>query len=258
MYLCKRAHITKRAATLSHALMAVRHAGSRVWNAMRAARGGEIYNNPRNFVSRTVDKLFGREALANARLANAKLNAGAATAKAMGYETAHFLGRDLNIPGKLDNLGNLFTVARMPRAGQALRNGAYRLRRNSARNTQEVIDSLNNTNVWKDGASFADDIAGSAMAGVGELGTVAGAATGAAAGAAAGAATRFGANAARTANGIKSVANTAVNLAAGFPVIPAMRAGKRYASLAFGGGIQSPSKYGLVKPEPQLIGKAFQ
>lgn len=250
MYLCKRAHITKRAAMLSHALMAARHAGSRVWNAMRAAKGGEIYNNPRNFVSRTVDKLFGREALANARLANAKLNAGAATAKAMGYETAHFMGRDLNIPGKLDNLGNLFTAARMPRAGQALHNGAYKLRHNSARNTQEIINSLNNTNVWKDGASFADDIAGSAMAGVGELGTVAGATTGAA--------TRFGANWARTANGMRSAANTAVNLVAGFPVIPAMRAGKRYTSLAFGGGIQSPSKYGLVKPEPQLIGKAFQ
>lgn len=254
MYLCKRAHITKRAAMLSHALMSARYAVSRMWNAMRAAKGGEIHANPRNFASRTVDKLFGREALGNVRLANAKVNAGAATAKAMGYETAHFIGRDLNIPGKLDNLGNLFTVARMPRAGQALHNGAHKLRYNSARNTQEVINSLNNTNVWKDSASFADDIAGSAMAGIDELGTAAGAATGAAAGAV----NRFGANWARTANGMRSAANTAVNLVAGFPVIPAMRAGRRYTSLAFGGGIQSPSKYGLVKPEPQLIGKAFQ
>lgn len=258
MYLCKRAHITKRAVLLSHAIMSARHAAGRVWNAMRAAKGGEIYGAPRNFASRTINRLFGEEALANARVANAKLNAGAATAKAMGYETAHAVGRDLNIPGKLDNLGNLFTVARMPRVGQALRNGAYRLRHNSARNTQEIIDSLNNTNVWKDSASFADDIAGSAMAGIGDLGAAAGAATSAAAGVATGAANRFGASWARAKNGIRRAANTAVNLAAGFPVIPAMRAGKRYTSLAFGGGIQSPSKYGLVKPEPQLLGKAFQ
>lgn len=252
MYLCKHAHITKRAAMLAHAIMAARHATGRMWNAIRAAKGGEIYANPRNFASRTVDKLFGRKALGNVRLANAKLNAATATAKAMGYETAHFLGSDLNIPRKLDNLGNLFTVARMPRVGQALRNGAYKLRHNSARNTQEIINNINNTNAWKEGASFADDIAGSALAGVGELGTVGAAAGAAAAGA------RFGANWARTANGMKSVANAAVNLAAGFPVTPALRTGKRYASLAFGGGIQSPSKYGLIKPAPQLIGKAFR
>lgn len=226
MYLCKKANIF---ANLAVAMNSARHLGRRVLVGASAANQQVVpHTLPRGILAKLVDKYFGRAVLGKLRQAKATAAGSIAGAKEAVYDASHNLGRQLNIPGILDDAGAVAGTLQMPRTAQAIQSGANWLRNNSAKATQNIIKSIGGptraNNMGSVFSNFVDDAATAAsktsrsVSKKKQLLMAAG----------------------------KTAGQAAINFGAGMPVVAAWKTMARNVPLILGGGAQTPSVKGIA------------
>lgn len=226
MYLCKKANIFTN---LAIAMNSARHLGRRVLTGAAAANQQIVpHTLPRGIFAKLVDKYFGRAVLGRLRQAKATTAGGIAGAKEAVYDASHNLGRQLNIPGILDDAGALADSLYMPNTAQAIQSGANWLRNNSAKATQNIIKSIGGpTRANNMGSVFSDFVDDAPTAASRTLHPV---------------------------NKKKQLLMTtgrvagqaALNFGAGMPVVAAWKTMARNVPLILGGGAQKPGIKGIT------------